>query len=232
MGFDYTKKTQELSEKIKTEAKKLADEKTADLDKRRDQLVESTELIEKFFNQPIASKDHLTKLLDDGDYEQHAKLKQQEEERQELLRQVREQRNQAIQEAEQQQNKRLEQIRKEQAEILFQKAPEFRDKNNQDQLEKFLKDFGYKEEQISGFIYDAKNILLAEEARKYRELMKEGVKPKPKPKSPKVTKKATGKISKPNQAQKENKVLTERFKQSGKRKDAAELYKARFLNKK
>lgn len=231
MGMDYTKKTQALSDKVKTEAKRLADEKTVDLEKRRTDLIEATDLMEQFYNQPIATREALDKLLDEGDYESHSRLKDQEERRQELVRQVKEQRKQAQEEAQREHQAKLEKVKQEQIEIVLTKLPELKDKAEQDKLEGFLKSFGYKDEEIGSFVYNANNILLADAARKYHELTKTGVKVKPKSKAPNVTKKAGNKATKLTKTDRRKQELSSQLKQSGKTKDAVELYKQMFLKK-
>jgi len=118
-GFDYTKKTQELSEKVKTEAEKLAKEQTAGIDKHREDLVEKINLVESLYSNPLATNEQLNKLLAEGDTEEYLRLKGQEDSRKELLQQVKVERDNAVKQQQEEQAKFFEVEARKQTAILL-----------------------------------------------------------------------------------------------------------------
>ena len=107
--------------------------------------------------------------------------------------------------------------------MLLDNVPELKEEENQRKLVGFLKDKGLNDQEINS-LYDARFLQIAEEARRYRELVKEGVKPKKKAKTPNVAKKK-GKATPKAAKQQGNKVLADKLKQTGHRRDAAALIK-------
>lgn len=230
-GYDYSQKMSAMSDKVKTETKKLVEEKTVELEKRRADLIEATEIVEQLFNQPVTTKEKLDQLLDDEDIAQYTRLKGREDDRQALVRQVKEQRKLAVEESQKANQQKFEEVRQSQIEILLTKVPELKDASKQDELETFLKQRGVRQSTIESMIYDAELVIIADIARKHIQLVKEGIKPKPKAKNAKVTKQAGKKISKPTRSQQANKELAGRLKQSGKLRDAGKLFELSLLKK-
>jgi hypothetical protein len=220
-GIDYTKKTQELSNRIKTEVEKQVQERTADLDEKRNGLLEATELVESFYNKPLVTRDELQNLLDEGDLEQYNRLKDQEEQRKELLQEVKSQKERELAEKQQKAQESFAKYANQQAEILRNKMPELVKPDNVKKLTSYLRDNGYSEDELK-YAADARALELAEKARRYDEIMSKGIKkPRKKANNPNVIR-----SNKRGSVKKVNKNLDQaksKFSSSRSMRDAAQL---------
>ena len=185
-GFDYTKKSQEISERVKTEAKKLAEEQTVGLQAERKRILEATEIVERLYNSPVVSEEQLQKLLDDGETEEYTRLKHQDDKRRQLIDATKAERNKILTEQQKEQETLFKQYAAEQAEILVREVPDLKNQENVQQLVKHAKSLGFSEEELSSAA-DARALKALWESYQYQQLAKGGV-PKKKIKSPKVTK--------------------------------------------
>lgn len=224
-GFDYTKKTQDLAEKVKVETDVKVREATADLDKKRQGLIETTELMEQFIGKPTVTAEQLKTMLDEGDTEGYLRVQEQEKQRQVLLDSVKAERVKVQQEQQAESQKLRDEYTRQQAEILLTKVPELKDEENRKSLIKYAHSVGYSEEELK-HAADARALEVLDKARKWDEMVTKGVKPKPKSKSPKVTKKtgSTGiKSAKRSQTVKSRQAV---FNKSNSTRDAGKLWDA------
>jgi len=229
-GFDYTKKTQELAAKVQAETDTKVKEATADLEKKRQGLIETTEVLENFLGKAAVTDEQLKVMLDEGDNDGYLKAKHQEDQRNTLVSSLRAERNKVQQEQQAEAQKRQDEYTRQQTEILLTNIPELKDEDNRKNLIKYAQSVGYSDEELK-YASDARSLEVLEKARKWDEMVKTGVKPKPKSKSPKVTKKVgsvTPKSAKQSQTVKSRQAV---FNKSGSMRDAGKLYTAMLSRK-
>ena len=229
-GFDYTKKTQELAEKVKIETDKKVLESTADLETKRQGLIETTELLEQFIGKPITTSEQLQAMLDEGDTEGYLRAQEQEKQRTLLITSAKAERDRVKQEQKVEAQKKFDAYSKQQAEVLLTRVPELKDENNRKALVTYAKSVGYTDDELKNAA-DARALEVLDKARKWDEMISKGVKPKPKSKNPKVTKKAGTNVPKSAQQSKTVKDRQAAFGQSGSMRDFGKLYSARNSKK-
>jgi len=229
-GFDYTKKTQELAAKVQAETDTKVKEATADLEKKRQGLVETTEVLESFLGKPAVTDEQLKVMLDEGDTEGYLRAKQQEDQRKSLIGSLRAERNKVQQEQQVEAQKRQDEYTRQQTEILLTKVPELKDEENRKNLIKYAQSVGYSDEELK-FAADARALEVLEKARKWDEMISKGIKPKAKSKNPKVTKKAGSNIPRSAQQTKTVKDRQSVFGKSGSMRDFGKLYTAKYAKK-
>jgi hypothetical protein len=220
-GEDYTRKTQELSGKVKTEADKLVREKYEHFDNEVKRITEVTGMFETFLNNPIVTKEQLKKHLDEGDLTTYHQLKYQEEERVEILKLAKQHREEALKIAEGKRNESYNEWKGKQREILMDKLPELGKKENQERLAKYLIGHGFTDKEVSETAH-AQVLIVAEKARRYDELVKNR-KAEPIQKTPpKVIRKVGSKVEAKAGATQLFSDAKQRLAKSGSRADAAE----------
>jgi len=230
-GFDYTKKTQELAERVKTETDKKVLESTAELEKKRQGLIETTELLEQFIGKPTVTDEQLSVMLAEGDTEGYLKAQKQEEQRKILIQGVKAKRDEVQKEQQAEAQKRFEVYSKQQAEVLMTKVPELKDPKKLEALVDYARSIGYTDEELKTAA-DARALEALDKARKWDEMISKGVKPKPKSKNPRVTKKAGSNVPRSAQQSKTVKDRQSAFGKSGSMRDFGKLYSARLAGKK
>lgn len=227
---DYTKKTQELAAKVQAETDTKVKEATADLDKKRQGLIETTELLEQFIGKPAVSDEALKKMLDDGDTEGYLRIKQQEDQRVTLISNLKAERVKVQSEQQAEAQKRNEEYAKQQHEILLTKVPDLKDEENRKNLIKYANSIGYSNEELK-YLVDARASEVLDKARRWDEMTKKGIKPKPKSKSPKVTKKASSTTPRSAKQNLSVKSRQDRFSKTNSTRDAGSLISALYANK-
>jgi len=227
---DYTKKTQELAAKVQAETDTKVKEATVDLDKKRQGLIETTELLEQFIGKPSVSDEELKKMLDDGDTEGYLRVKQQEDQRITLISNLKAERVKVQKEQQDEANKRHEEYTKQQTEILLTKVPELKNEENRKGLIEYANSVGYSNDELK-YAVDARSLEVLDKARRWDEMTKKGVKPKPKSKSPKVTKKASSTTPKSAKQNQTIKSRQDRFSKTNSTRDAGKLISALYANK-
>lgn len=228
-GYDYSQKMEEMSHKVKSEAKKLSDEQTVEMDKARQSFVEKASLVESLYNQPLVTAEKLSTLREDGDWDEYHRMKDQEDSRKELLKQVKAERQKAQTEQEEEFKNRTETFRKQEIAKVQDSRPDLQGEGWADFKKTFTKEYDVKEEDFDQ-ILTSKGYAIANDALKYRQMMGKGIeKPKKKVKTLNVTKKKSRPISKVSIAQRANNEMEAKFKQTGKTRDAAAFFKAKYL---
>jgi len=233
-GYDYSQKMSKMSDDVKVQAEKQAkaivDEKTADLDKKRQGLIETTELLEQFIGKPAVSDEELKKMLDDGDTEGYLRVKQQEDQRKTLVSNLKAERVKVQKEQQAEKQKQWDAYAAKQKEILLTNVPELKNEDYGKNLIKYAKSKGYSDEDLK-YAVDARALEVLDKARKWDEMTKKGIKPKPKSKSPKVTKKASS--TTPRSAKQNQSVKSRRdtFSKSQSTRDAGKLLASMYANK-
>jgi hypothetical protein len=234
-GYDYSQKMSKMSDDIKAQAEKQAkvitDEKTADLEKQRLSLIETTELLEQFIGKPTNTAEQLKAMLDEGDTEGYLRAQEQEKQRQTLIDGAKAERDRVKQQQQQEAQARFEAYSKQQAEILVTKVPELKDKKNLEVLVDYARSVGYTDEELKSAA-DARALEVLEKARKWDQMISKGVKPKPKSKSPKVTKKAGSNVPKSAQHSKTIQDRQATLSKTGSMRDFGKLYSAKYADKK
>jgi hypothetical protein len=230
-GFDYTKKTQELAERVKTETDKKVLESTAELAKERQDLVETTTLLEQFIGKPTVTEEQMNVMLAEGDTEGYLKAQQQDKQRQAVLDGLKAKRTEIQQKQQAEAQQKFEVYSKQQAEVLMTKVPELKDPKKLEALVDYARSIGYTDEELKTAA-DARALEALDKARKWDEMISKGIKPKPKSKSPKVTKKAGSNIPRSAQQTKTVKDRQSVFGKSGSMRDFGKLYSAKLAGKK
>ena len=229
-GFDYTKKTQELAERVKTETDKKVLESTAELAKERQELVETTTLLEQFIGKPTVTEEQMNTMLAEGDTEGYLKAQQQDKQRQAVLDGLKAKRTEIQQKQQAEQEKQRTVYAKQQTEILLTKVPELKDDGNQKSLIAYAKTENWSEHQLKHTVESVYLVALAK-AQKWDEFISKGVKPKPKSKNPKVTKKAGSNVPRSAQQSKTVKDRQAAFSKSGSMRDFGKYYSAKYSKK-
>jgi hypothetical protein len=220
-GLDYTRKTQELSERAKSEADKIVLERTSALEIERKRLFDAVDNIEGMYGRPFVTQEQLDQLIHEGDTDTYLKLSRQEEKRKEILANARSERQRLQDEKAKADAEQFNKDAINHTQILFDKMPELKDKGNQEKLAQYLAKAGLTPKEISKFI-DHRGLILAEKARRYDELSGgklEAVKKDP----PKVIKKVGATVNKQTYTEKDIDAAKAKLSQSGNLRDAAAL---------
>lgn len=221
-GLNYTRKTQELAERVKTETEKKVQERTQALESERKRILDSVDMLEGLYDRPFVTTEQLDKLIAEGDYDEYHRLNHQETKRKEILEKARTER-QKIHEAKAKESQ--EQFRNyaiQQTEILINKMPELKVTENQEKLAKYLVNSGFNNDEIQNFV-DSRGLMIAEKARRYDELSKSKVTEPVRNAPPKVIRKVGSSVSKQTYTEKELQTTQDRLKSSGNLRDAASL---------
>lgn len=221
-GLDYTRKTQELSDRAKIEAEKIVNERTKEVQAERNRLLESCDLLESFYGKPFTTAEQLDQLIQDGDTETYLKLTRQEEKRKEILETAKKERQKIHEAKSAEYQEQLKQQAIQHTQLLFEKMPELREQPNQERLAKFLEKSGLSREEIQNFV-DHRGLIIAEKARRYDELSTgkaEPVKQAP----PKVIRKVGATVNKQTYVQSDLDAAAQKLAEKGNVRDAASLY--------
>lgn len=199
-GFDYTQKTQQVSEAWKSleeEYKQLQEQKQLNdalLDKKAEIRAIDTQL-EQLNNinwQELAANDPATYTELDAQYKQLQRLKQDAEQGYQ----------QAASQFEQMQQQTIQQQLQKELDKLVEKVPEWKDQAKFEQakqeIRSGMKEYGFGEDEISQIV-DHRALLVIKDAIEYRKLKAQKPKAKPITKAPPPPKKVkSGKSSAPN----------------------------------
>ena len=220
-GFDYTRKTQELSERSKADAERIADERTKGLQEERKRLIEAADMMEVYYAKPFVTPEQLDQLIQDGDTEGYLRLTRQEEKRKEILDAARSERKKIADTEAKAQQEQFNQAAIQHTEKLFEKMPELKDSENQKRLAQYLSKNGLSNDEIQKFI-DHRGLIIAEKARRYDELSGGKIEPVRKD-PPKVIKKVGAAVNKQTYVTKDLDESFTKLSQSGNLRDAASL---------
>lgn len=221
-GFDYTRKTQELSERVKTETEKEVNQRTAALEAEKKRLLDATDMIESFYGKPFVTPEQLDELINSGQSDEYLRLSRQEEKRKEILAQARSERNKITETEAKAKEEQLKQAAIQHTQMLFEKMPELKQEENQKKLANYLSKSGLSNEEIQNFV-DHRGLMIAEKARRYDELKNGKLEPEKKD-PPKVIRKVGSSVNKQTYTEKDLQVARDRLIQTGHLRDAAALY--------
>lgn len=219
-GLDYTKKTMELSERVKTEGERMVQERAAALD-AKNRLLEAADTIEGLYGKPIATQEQLDQLIQDGDTETYIRVQRQEEKRKEILQLARNRRQEIIDAEAKAKQEQFHKDATNHTQLLFERMPELKESANQQKLAVYLLKSGLSNQEIETFI-DHRGLIIAEKARRYDELSNGKTAPVKKD-PPKVIKKVGASFDKKTYSQKEIEEATARLAKTGNLRDAAAL---------
>ena len=220
-GFDYTRKTQELSERAKAEAERIADERTKGLQEERKRLIEAADMMEVYYAKPFVTPEQLDQLIQDGDTEGYLRSTRLEEKRREILEQARSERKKIAETEAKAQQEQFNQIAARNTQVLFEKMPELKDPERQKLLALYMVKEGVTNKELETFT-DPRGLIMAEKARRYDELSSGKVEPVRKD-PPKVIKKVGASVNKQTYIQKDVDESLTKLSQSGNLRDAASL---------
>lgn len=214
-GFDYTRKTQDLSRERDSIQEKI----NAELEPRLKELDDKLGMAEAVLYNTIAPEMNNTNWaeLAEQDPAEWARRKAKVEGVQMQLQRVQQERQQLQQRAAQQQQKNIQKAVRESREILQNDIPDWSDDLYGKILNTAVSDYGFKPEEVNQ-VWDHRAIKLLHDAMQYRALK---AKPpegkKVAPKAPKVLKPGAG--EKTDQKVDKRKQDWARFRKSGKRED-------------
>lgn len=221
-GLDYTRKTQELSERAKTEAEKIVQQRTVALEAEKKRLFDATDMIESFYGKPFVTTEQLDELINSGQTEEYLRLSRQEEKRKEILAQARSERQKITDTEAKAKEEQLKQSAIQHTQMLFEKMPELKQEENQKKLASYLAKSGLSNEEIQNFV-DHRGLIIAEKARRYDELKNGKLEPEKKD-PPKVIRKVGSSVSKQTYTEKDLQAAKERLAKTGNLRDAVALY--------
>lgn len=218
MGLDYTRKTQELSARVKTEAEKQFKEYTSGMEAERKRLLDNAKMLESLYDRPLVTAEKLEQLMNDGEYDEYHRLKFQEDKRKELLSLAKGEITRLEEERTQKEKKEFADFAAREAEILFQKMPEFNNQESFGRYVKYLQSAGYTNQDIAT-LADHRAIMMVEKARRYDELQKnKNVQPLKKD-APKIIRR-NGSVEKASSGDKDLHTSLESLKKTGSIRDA------------
>lgn len=221
-GLDYTKKTQEIPERVRAEVERTVQERTKAVEAERNRLHEASDLVESLINKPFVTADQLDQLLQDGDTETYLRLSRQEERRLEILNQAKAERQKMLADKARAEQEQLNQAANYHTQNLLQTMPELKDAAAQAKLEAYLRGMNLTDDLMLRFIANG-GLTVAEKARRYDELSGGKLEPVRKD-PPKVIKKVGATVNKQTYTQKDLEDNSNRLKQTGNIRDAASLY--------
>ena len=167
-GENYTRKMQEMSQKIKEEVEKQVSERTQSLNKEREHLISQLDMVEGIF-QPKVSQEDLDKLIAEGDYDEYNRVKYENEKLSQTCEALQKEKDAQKAKMAEEQNKRMQEYAAAEAEILFNNIPELKDQDKLSKLAKYLENTSFSKDEISN-AYDSRALTLAYKAMQHDEL--------------------------------------------------------------
>lgn len=221
-GLDYTRKTQEIPERVKQETERQVLERTQEVQAERKRLLESCDMIESFYGKPFVTAEQLDQLIQDGNTDEYLRLSRQEEKRREIIDKAKAERQKVLDAEAKHNQDQFKQAAMQHTQLLFEKMPELRDQAALTKLASYLKNAGFTGGEIESFI-DHRGLMIAEKARRYDELSASKGKPVEK-EAPKVIKKVGATVNKQSYTQKDIEETRSKLTKTGSLRDAASLY--------
>lgn len=228
-GEDYTNKTKALSEKVKTEAQKLADERTAEFQKRQTDYVEKLVALESQIAQPPVTKEELQELINNEDFDEYHRRKFSLDQHTEKLTTIKKAKADELVKLQEEQAKQFNDYRAKEMTILLDKMPELKDQAVVAKLSQYLMDNDFSEHEVQNAA-DHRALVMAEKARKWDELQASSKAKKVPKKAPRVIRKVGSSIQKKAESQKRFENSRQKLQQSGKMRDAANIFEAMINN--
>lgn len=227
-GFDYTQKTQTLSEKERlVQAERDAfSASLRKIEEARNSYVQKLQIAQRLHSTPVVTDQDIEKLLADGDHESIERARLAEARRQKTVQAIENELAQAQKDAQAQQQAEWAHAIQTNRVKLFDKMPELQQPENYNRLIKYVKEsIGATDHEISQTI-DHRIWLCIEKARKYDEMMSKAIQ-RPQKNAPNVHKKRNQTQSKQGLEVKKRREAFTRLKKSGSVHDAAALLKMR-----